>query len=137
MSNMENIPNLNDVKPPGVIEPGLYIAKIELVNQKQTKKDGKDMLEVGFRLLGTDDMLFSYFVYESDIALRQLKELVLACGLNGDGGFPITQLEDCKVGIDVRPTGDANFPTKIRRYIDPADPEAAWVNGEIEDDLPF
>lgn len=133
---MSSIPNLNDVQPPGIVKPGLYLAKIDGAEQKDSKS-GKEMLEVRLELLGTGDMLFEYFVYENNIALRRLKELVVACGLDPDGGFPVDQLEDCKVGVDVACTGNIDFPTKVRQYLDPAHPDAEWANDGEDEDVPF
>ena len=83
-------------------------------------------------------MVFEYFVYEVAIALRRLKELVIACGLNPDGGFPVDQLAGCKIGVDIACTGNVDFPTKVRQYLDPAHPDAVWLNGDDADsDVPF
>jgi len=136
---MSNIPSLNGIEPPGVINPGLYLAKIELANQK-VSKSGNDMLEVGLSLTGTGDMIYEYFVYEQDFALRRLLELVLACGLSAQGEFPTTELEDCKVGVDITLTGDDNFPTKVSKFISVDDADAVWLNGDVEDEddpVPF
>jgi len=95
------------------------------------------MLEVGFRILGMNDLVFSYFVYELDFHRSQLRQLLESCGLDGNGGMSVSALEDCQVGIDVINTDDASFPNKITQYIDPAQVDIKWVNGDVDDDLPF
>lgn len=124
------IPDLKGVTPPGIVKPGYYKATIEDAGDK-ISQSGNKMLNVKFSLDGDGSIVYECFVYSQPIAMKRLKELVLAAGLDADGGFAIIELLDAKLGILVTYDSGSEYP-RAKKFL-PVEQDVEWQN----EDIPF
>ena len=136
------MPNLSDIKMPGQLENGWYLATITDVEVKFWE-DGGEFLSVEFTLDGEGEIARAAYNFETDKGerniphLKRLKALSVYAGLGDKGEYDPEDLLEKKVGVRVA-LNKKGYAT-VYEEADLED-QREWLNQDkaaVDNDVPF
>ncbi len=139
------MPEFGDIKMPGEVVEGWYLATIENA-EKKFWEDGGPFISVQVILTSEDEWASGAYNLETDKGernvgqIKRLKALSVFAGLGDTGGYDVSDLINKKVGvrIGINKKGYATIWES-----DSVDADREWLNdgaiagSGIDDDLPF
>lgn len=142
----ERMPDLGDVKMPGVVADGWYLATIENV-EKKFWEDGGGFISVQVLLAGEGEWASGAYNLKTEKGernveqLKKLKALSVYAGLGEAGGYDLADLLNKKIGVRVG-INKKGYATIWES--DSVDADREWLNdgasldsGRTDDDVPF